>query len=139
MESIHSLCTSIYGIYKGGTDEPICRAAKETQAWRTDAWTQQGRRGGQIEGVALKHTHSHVEIRLSMRLPHDTGSSGARSGALQWWDGEGRGRAKRKDTYVYLSLIHVDGWQRPIQFCKAAILQLKINFKKSYGMLQKQC
>ena len=45
----------------------------------------------------------------------------------EWWDGEGRGRAKRKDTYVYLSLIHVDGWQRPTQFCKAAILQLKIN------------
>ena len=27
-------------------------------------------------------------------------------------------------------LIHVSVWQNPIQYCKAIILQLKINFKK---------
>ena len=30
-------------------------------------------------------------------------------------------------TYVYLWLAHVDVWQKPTQFCKAIILQLKIN------------
>ena len=34
---------------------------------------------------------------------------------------------KREGTDVYLCLIHVDVWQKPIQLCKAIILQLKIN------------
>ena len=28
---------------------------------------------------------------------------------------------------VYLWLIHVDVWQKPTQYCKAIILQLKVN------------
>ena len=32
---------------------------------------------------------------------------------------------------VWHRLIHVDGWQKPSQFCKATILQLKIKKKKS--------
>ena len=32
---------------------------------------------------------------------------------------------------MYLWLVHVDVWQKPTQYCKAIILQLKINkFKK---------
>ena len=45
---------------------------------------------------------------------------------LEGWDGEGSGRGfKREGTYVHLWLIHVDVWQKPTQFCKAIILQLK--------------
>ena len=42
------------------------------------------------------------------------------------------GRFKRLGIYVYLWLIHVDVWQKPIQYCKAIIPQLKVNtfFKK---------
>ena len=40
------------------------------------------------------------------------------------------GRAKREETYVYLWLIHVDIWQKPAQYCKAIILQLKMNKKQ---------
>ena len=29
--------------------------------------------------------------------------------------------------YVCLQLIHIDVWQKPTQYCKAIILQLKIN------------
>ena len=36
----------------------------------------------------------------------------------------------REGTYVYLWLIHIVVWKKPIQHCKAIILQLKINFKK---------
>jgi len=36
-------------------------------------------------------------------------------------------RFKRERTYVYLWLIHVDGWQKPAQYRKAIILQLKID------------
>ena len=33
----------------------------------------------------------------------------------------------REGTYIYLGLIHVDTWQKPTQYCKAIIFQLKIN------------
>ena len=37
------------------------------------------------------------------------------------------------ETYVYLWLIHVDIWQKPTQYCKAIIFQLKINkFKQIF-------
>ena len=39
-----------------------------------------------------------------------------------WWGGVGR-----EAIYVYLWLIHVDVRQKPAQYCKAIILQLKIN------------
>jgi len=38
-------------------------------------------------------------------------------------------RAFLPRTYVYLWLIHIVVWQKPIQHCKAIILQLKINLK----------
>ena len=41
------------------------------------------------------------------------------------WEAEGR--YKREGACVYLWLIHVDVWQKPMQYCKAIILQLKIN------------
>ena len=44
---------------------------------------------------------------------------------LEEWDGEKDRRGFRKGTYVYLWLIYVDVWQKPIQYCKAVVLQLK--------------
>ena len=43
---------------------------------------------------------------------------------LEGWGGVGGG-LKREETYVYLWLIRVDEW--PMQYCKAIILQIKIN------------
>ena len=37
------------------------------------------------------------------------------------------GRCQREGTYIYLQLIHIYVWQQPTQYCKATILQLKIN------------
>ena len=37
------------------------------------------------------------------------------------------GRFKREGTHIYLWLIHVDIWHKPTRYCKAIILQLKIN------------
>ena len=37
-------------------------------------------------------------------------------------------RLKREETYVYLQLIYIVIWQKPTQYFKAIILQLKINF-----------
>ena len=50
------------------------------------------------------------------------------------------GRFKREGTgtYVYPWLIHVDAWQKPTQYYKAIILQLKINkFSKLRKIIRK--
>ena len=53
-------------------------------------------------------------------------TQGTQTGTLQLPRGVGRGgRFNREGTYGYLWLIHVDVWQKPTQFCKATILQLK--------------
>ena len=36
-------------------------------------------------------------------------------------------RFKREVTYLYLWLMHVDILQKPTEYCKTIILQLKIN------------
>ena len=59
---------------------------------------------------------------------------GKKRGEMKWEVG---GRFQREGIYVYLWLIHADVWQKPIQYCKAIVLQLKINklkcFKKWNG------
>ena len=50
---------------------------------------------------------------------------------LEEWDGVGgRREIQEGGDILYLWLIHVDVWQRLTQYCKAIILQLKVNFKK---------
>ena len=46
------------------------------------------------------------------------------------------GRFKREGTYVYLRLIQVDVQQKSTQYCKAIILQLKIN---TFEKMSKMC
>ena len=51
----------IYGLQKDGTNNTMCRAAKETQASRTDFWTQwEKARVGRFARTTLKHTHYHT-------------------------------------------------------------------------------
>ena len=55
------------------------------------------------------------------------------------WDGEGGGRGFRDGGHIYTHvhlLIHVNVWQKPPQYCKVIILQLKLinsNEKKEKG------
>ena len=45
---------------------------------------------------------------------------------LEGWDGDGGGRKVQDGgTHVHLWLIYVDVWQKPPQYCKVIILQLK--------------
>ena len=59
-------------------------------------------------------------------------AQGAQPGALcnleGWDEGEGQGVAQEEGVYAYLWLIHTVVWQKPTQYCKAIIFQLKINF-----------
>ena len=56
---------------------------------------------------------------------------GTQTGALWQPRGVGWGRRWEGDStrreHVHLRLIHVDVWQKPTQYCKAIILQLKVN------------
>ena len=47
-------------------------------------------------------------------------------------------RFKREGTYAYLWRIQVIVWQEPTQYCKAIILQLKINLKKDNMQIEKE-
>ena len=49
--------------------------------------------------------------------------------SLEGWDAGELGGGSREGGHIYLWLIHVAVWQRPTQYCKAIILQLK-TFKK---------
>ena len=53
-----------------------------------------------------------------------------RSGPVHWddpegWDGEGGGRGFRMGTDVHPWLIHVNVWQKPLQYYEVISLQLK--------------
>ena len=39
----YSIPTHIYGIYKDGNDDPVCKTAKKTQMCIMDFWTQRER------------------------------------------------------------------------------------------------
>jgi len=60
-------------------------------------------------------------------LLYDTGGSNpGLCDNLEGWDGVGwGGRFKRERTYVYLCLIHVSICQKPTQYYKAIVLQVK--------------
>ena len=61
---------------------------------------------------------------------YNSGSSTECSDVLEGWNGVGVGaRFNREGTYEYLWLVHIVVWKKPTQYCKAVILQLKINLK----------
>ena len=41
------------------------------------------------------------------------------------WDGEGGGRVSQDGGHMHPWLIHVNLWQKPLQYCKVISLQLK--------------
>ena len=63
-------------IYKDGNDDPVCRAAKETQMCREDFWTLRERMGW-FGRMALKHVYYHVRNELPVyvqcRIQHAWG------------------------------------------------------------------
>ena len=66
--------THIYGIQRDGTNNPMCRAAKETQ--RTNFWTQwEKERLGRFKRIAVKYIHyicktdDHCEFDVWHRAP----------------------------------------------------------------------
>ena len=127
--------THIYGIKNGGNDNLICRIEKETQMYRTEFWTLwEKARVGWSERIALKHVYYQVWNRSPAQVGYMR--QVLRAGALErpkgmgWWgrweEGSGWG------MHVNPWLIHVNVWQKPLQYCKVISLQLiKINENKT--------
>ena len=64
----------------------------------------------------------------SGNLLYDSGNSDP--GSVMGWEVGGRFQGEGTKMYTY-GLIHIDVWQKPTQYCKAIILQLKINKLKN--------
>ena len=134
----YSILTHIYGILKDGNDNPICKAEKETQMYRTDFWTlwEKARVGYSVR-IALKQVYYQGWNRSpaqagcmrqvlgagALGRPRGMGWGGRREGGSGW------------GTNVNPWLIHVNVWQKPLQYCKVISLQLiKINGKKIFNL-----
>ena len=111
--------------------------------YRTDFWTLwEKARVGCFERTALKH----VYYLWWNRSPAQVGymRQVLRAGALGWPRGMGwRGRWEGGSgcrTHVNPWLIHVNVWQKPLQYCKVISLQLikMIGEKKSVHTLKKK-
>ena len=95
--------------------------------YRTDFWTLwEKARVGWSERTALKHVYYQVWNRSPVQVGCMRQVLGA--GALGWPRGMGwRGRRERGSgwgTHVNPWLIHVNVWQKPLQYCKVIIHQL---------------
>ena len=69
---------------------------------------------------------SYVKYITSPGPMHETGCLGL----VHWddpegWDGEGGGKGVQDGGHMYTWLIHVNAWQKPLQYCKVISLQLK--------------
>ena len=87
-----------------------------------------GRRQGwhDLKGSVEMCILSYVKWITGPGSMHETGCSGL----VHWddpggWDGEGGGRGFLDGEHGHPWLIHVDVWQKPLQYCKVISLQLK--------------
>ena len=80
-----------------------------------------------MEKVTWKLTLSYVKLIANGNLLYDPRSSnwGSVANKRGGMGKEVGGSFKSEGTYVNLSMIHVDAWQKPTQFCKATFFQLK--------------
>ena len=99
--------------------------------YRTVFWTLwEKARVGWSERIALKHVCYHVWNRLPIQgLCMRQGAQGWCTGMTQR-DGMGRDVGSGWGTHVHPWLIHVNVWQKPLQYCKVISLQLNKFFKK---------
>ena len=102
--------------------------------YRTDFWTlREKARVWWSERIASKHVYYQVWNRSPVQVRCMRQVLGA--GALGWprgmgWGGRWEG-GSGWGTHVNPWLIHVNVWQKPLQYCKVISLQLiKINEKK---------
>ena len=124
----YPILTHKTGIEKSGTDESTCWAGTETQTENECVYTA-GAGGG--SELAEQHWYGHAATckqKALGRRGHGEPSTRLLGDLVGWVRGV-RGRPQRKETCVYLQLIHADVQEKWTQHWKAVILQFKINVK----------
>ena len=107
----------IYGIWKDGTDEIICRAAMETWTIKNRLvdlmwWGLEGRGGeGWRERVGCmritrKFTLAYVKQIPRGNLLYGSGSSNSDSDNLERWNGEGDGKEVQEGRDMCVPVTH---------------------------------
>jgi len=101
-------------------------------AWRIP-WTEEP---GGLQSIGSQRFGHNWATNTTLKLCEidhqsrfDAWNRVLRAGALGWpwgmgWGGRWEGGSGR-GTHVYLWLIHVNVWQKPLQYCKVTSLQLK--------------
>ena len=115
----------------------------ETQMYRTDLWTLwEKARVGWSERTASTYVYYQVWNRSPVQVGCMRQVLGA--GVLGWprgmgWEGRREGGSGwGTHVNVFISMIHVNIWQKPPQYCKVISLQLiKINGKKKILSIKK--
>ena len=101
----YRIITHVCGIYKNGTDEPVCRAAMDSQTQRTDLWTwgrQAGEGGMKGESNREIYTLTYVKQISSGNLLYDSGKSNQISVTTQRYGmGWEKGSRRRGHMYTY--------------------------------------
>ena len=123
----YCIITHIYGIKKDNTNDPLWRAAKETDTENrlSLCLSVGGGEGGMIwEDSTETYTLPYVKQPATVSLMCDTRNQSRRS-VTAWRDGVGRaggGGFSRDGTHAHLWPIHADVWQKPSQYCKVITL-----------------
>ena len=128
-ECTHLPQTHCRGCFKwvGSIAWKICKTEKESQTYRTDFWTLwEKERVGWSKRIALKHVYYQLWHRSPVQVWCMRQVLGA--GALQRPRGMGWGGRWVGDsgwgTHVNPWPIHINVWQKPLQYCKVISLQL---------------
>ena len=111
----------------------LCKTEKETQMYRTEFWTLwEKARVGCFKRTASKHVYflgwnrspAQVGCMSQVLGPGALGRPRGIEWRGRWEGGLGWG------IHVYPWLIHVNVWQKPLQYCKVISLQLIKKIKK---------
>ena len=80
----YSILMHIYGIYKDGNNNPICKTEKETQMYRTDFWTLGEGEGGMFQENSIETCIlSRVKQITSPGWMHETSAQAWCTGKTQ--------------------------------------------------------
>ena len=118
-----------HGLQKNGTETYLEGSCGDTDTENSLVDKGRQERVGRTESSMETYTLPYVKQIAGGNLLYDSGSSNWCSVTtyrddMGWEVGQ---NFKREETYLYLWLIHVDAWQKPIQYCKAIIFHFKTN------------
>ena len=120
-----------YWVHALKLDEPLLAATRENLHSDEDPAEPKNKNEKQSHGIKCVHSCS---LNYLMNPVFNPGHQVLRAGALGWprgmgWGGRWKG-CSGWGTHVNPWLIHVNVWQKPLQYCKVMSLQLiKINGK----------